>query len=184
VGVWDGEVELQLDERGRLRDLNWLFSPDFPEARIAVETSIRRADSLKLLPPVQKIRGLRRGKIPLSFRFTADSTVNGGIALGQVDLPYIRLTQPVGIVEQPTPHWPDGANTHANVFVMLQYVVAEDGRVDRETVRVLGADSPPFVEPSIDAILGSRFKPGRSGPCPMKMLVRQRVAYRYGGGSW
>ena len=144
-----------------------------------MEASVRRADSLRLLPPPSKVRGLRSKKIRLSLRFTRDSAVPGGIPLGRIRLPYIKATQPVAIIEQPTPAWPPSESARINAAVQLQYIVAEDGRVSRETMRVLQADSPAFIDPSIQAILGSRFRPARSDTCPVKFLVRQRLVYRW-----
>jgi hypothetical protein len=177
VGAWDGEVELALDDRGRLHDMNWTLWPDTPDVRAALETSLRRADSLKLLPPVPR-RSKLRGQIRLGLRFVRDPAISNGTVLGRFRLPYIKLTQSVEVITQPTPEWPPNVIGQGRGIVQLQYIVAEDGRVSSETIRVLQADYRPFVRPAIQAILDSRFRPARVDSCPVKMLVRQRVVYR------
>jgi hypothetical protein len=177
VGSWDGEVELTLTRAGRLEKLEWTLWPDSPETRSAVEAAIRRADSLALLPPTAKVRGFHSGRIRFGVRFSRDSAGSGALTLGRIRLPYIKVSRPVGVIQQPAPRWPDGVN-RGEAIIQLQYIVAEDGRVSPETIRVLQADSRAFVAPSIQAILDSRFRAARSGPCPVQMLVRQRVRYQ------
>jgi hypothetical protein len=178
IGAWDGEVELVLNDRGRLGKLNWTLWPDTPEIRSALEVSVRRADSLKLLAPIPKGSKLRRNQIRLSLRFIRDSAIDGATVLGRFRLPYVAVTKSVGVITQPTPEWPPNVSGRGTGVIQLQYIVAEDGRVSSESIRVLQADYRPFVRPAIQAILDSRFRPAQVDSCPVKLLVRQRVVYR------
>lgn len=177
VGAWGGEAELKVDGKGRVRRVEWQIRPDAPEAVAAVEASIREADSLKLIPPAPRIPGLSRGSVRIGLELT-DSAPSGGVPLWRFQLPYIRITDPVGIIEQPRPKWPEGLGLRPGGSVILQFIVSENGHVARESIRVLEADANPFIAPSIEAILSSRFRPAQAGSCPVKMLVRQRVRYR------
>jgi hypothetical protein len=178
VGAWGGEVELKVDGKGRVRDIAWQIRPDSPDALAAVEASIRQADSLRLIPPAPRIPGLPPGKVRLGIQFDRDSALNGAVPLWRFQLPYIRITEPVHIIEQPRPKWPEGVYIRPSSTVTLQFIVAENGRVSRESIRVLEADAKPFILPSIEAIVASRFRPAKAGSCPVKMLVRQRVRFR------
>jgi hypothetical protein len=64
-------------------------------------------------------------------------------------------------------------------MVKLQFVVTEDGLVPRESIRVIQAEPTGFILPSVNAIAGSQFEPARAGGCPIKLLVEQRVRFRY-----
>ena len=179
VGPWEGEIEFQVTNERRIKELKWRLRPDSPEAISALEKAIRQADSLGLVPPKGSAVGLPAGTVRLGFGLSDRQLPKGTVAIGKVRLPYIRVTQPVRILHQPTPMFPaEAARLGATGAVRMQFIVSEDGRVLQESVRVMQADYAEFIDPSVKAILASRFEPARAGGCPVKLLVQQRVWFR------
>ena len=64
-------------------------------------------------------------------------------------------------------------------LVVVQYVVRSDGRVDRQTVRVLASSHQAFARAALEALRDSRFKPARRGRRPVAALVQQTFRFRY-----
>ncbi|HEY9443922.1 MAG TPA: TonB family protein [Gemmatimonadales bacterium] len=78
----------------------------------------------------------------------------------------------------PTPAYPAAAQGRGiEDAVALQYVVDEDGRVRRGTIRVLDATYQDFADAAVDAIVGAQFNPARVGACPVKAVVRQWIRF-------
>jgi hypothetical protein len=180
VGPWEGEVEFQVTKHRRVKEFQWRLRPDSPEAIAALEEAIHQADSLGLIPPKAKAKGLPSGTIRLGFGLSRRPLPSGSVPIGEIRLPYIRASVPVRILHQPTPEFPAGAVlARASGMVKLQFIVAENGLVPRESIRVIQADPSGFILPSVNAIVESRFQPAEAGGCPVKLLVEQRVRFKY-----
>ncbi len=178
VGPLEGEVQFRLQE-GRVVAVSWWLVPDSPEVMRTLEMAIRQADSLGLFPTNLKLAGLPEGTVRLALRLARWPPAIGGVPIGQLRLPHVRITRAVDIVFQPTPHFPSpAAESGLSGPVSLQYIVGEDGLVPEETIRVLDAGHAAFVRPAVRAILGSRFRPAVAGGCPVRQLVHQRVVFR------
>jgi hypothetical protein len=178
VGPLEGEVQFRL-WKGRVSDIYWWLVPDSPEVMRALEQAIRVSDSLRLLPLTPAFKGLPKGTVRLAMRLARWPPAIGGTAIAHVPLPLIKDVTPVEVIFQPVPHRPSiPAEFVPGGAVELQYVVAEDGLVPEETVRVLKAEQQIFVRPAVQAILRSRFRPATAGGCPVRQMVHQRVVYR------
>lgn len=178
VGPLEGEVQFRL-WKGRVSDISWWLVPDSPELMRAIEQAIRAGDSLHLFPEAPKLKGLSKGTVRLAMRLARWPPAIGGTPIAHVPLPLIKDVTPVEVIFQPVPHRPSiPAEFVPGGAVELQYVVAEDGLVPEETVRVLKAEQQIFVRPAVQAILRSRFRPATAGGCPVRQMVHQRVVYR------
>lgn len=62
-------------------------------------------------------------------------------------------------------------------FATMRYVVNEAGRVEPSSLHAIESTSGIFADAAREALLGAKFKPARTGGCPVKMLVQQRVVY-------
>jgi hypothetical protein len=61
---------------------------------------------------------------------------------------------------------------------IVSSVIAVTGIVDTASLKVLHADHPGFAAAAREAILGSRFTPGRRLGKPVPALVRQVVGFQ------
>jgi hypothetical protein len=178
AGPLEGEVQFRFN-KGRPIAVSWWLVPDSPEVMRALEHAIRQADSLSLFPSRHKLAGLPQGTVRLAMRLARWPPVVGGVPLGHVRLPHVRITRPVGIIFQPTPHFPNAAAEYGlSGVISLQYIVGENGRVAEESIRVLDAEEPALIQSAVRAIAGSQFRPAEAGGCPVRQLVQQRVAFR------
>ncbi len=177
VGPMEGEVEFKLGKDSVT--VAWPVVPDSREVIRAMELAIREADSLTLFPPAPKFNGLPSGTVRLAVRLARWLPAIGGVPIGRVRLPHVRQTRVVEVLHQPYPHFPGSAvELGLSGPVSLQYVVGEDGLVPEETIRVLEAAHPAFINPAVQAILGSRFRAAEAGGCPIRQMVQQRVVFR------
>lgn len=62
--------------------------------------------------------------------------------------------------------------------VRLAFVVAEDGTVDTETVRVIGADAPGFAAAALSLLPHMRFEPLTIAGCKVRALTWMPFAFR------
>ena len=166
VGPMEGEIQFNL-ENDSVTAVSWPVVPDSREVMRAVELAIREADSLTLFPHAPKFAGLPSGTVRLAVRLSRWAPAIGSVPIGRVRLPHVRQTKVVEVLYQPHPHFPNSAVEFGlSGPVSLQYVVGEDGLVPEETIRVLEAAHPAFINPAVRAILGSRFRPAEAGGCP------------------
>jgi TonB family protein len=177
VGPLTGEVRFRL-RKGRVRDLKWRLLPDSREVARAVQEAIGRADSL------QHLLGLRaptdsEGYVRLGVSMTRGVAPPGAMPLMRVRMPYVRVDSPVTVLEMARPAYPRAAlQRRVEDDVTLQYVVDEDGRARRASIRVIEASYSDFVEAAADAITASRFRPAQAGACPVKLQVQQRIRFQ------
>ncbi len=61
--------------------------------------------------------------------------------------------------------------------VRLEYVIEENGLVDRESVRVTASTHPAFSKAATDAVGLARFKPARRAGRPVAVLVQQTIRF-------
>lgn len=61
--------------------------------------------------------------------------------------------------------------------VTIEFVVATDGSADSSSVKVIAADFEAFGLAARDAVLKSRFRPGRVNGAPVRVRVRQMVRF-------
>lgn len=177
VGPLTGRVRFKL-RRGRARDVAWELLPDSREVTRAVQDAVRRADSLGFFAGLDAPPG-QRGMVRIGVSMTADTPPAGAMPVMRVRMPYRRVDSPVEILEIPRPSYPPaGQRRGIEGDVTLQYVVGEDGGVQRSSIRVIEANYFDFVEAAADAIAASRFRPARAGGCPVRLQVQQRIRFK------
>jgi len=62
--------------------------------------------------------------------------------------------------------------------VVVQFVVTESGRVDRESVKVISASNDLFASSVASALGRMRFTPARIGAHAVSQLVQQLFVFR------
>jgi hypothetical protein len=140
--------------------------------------AVQRANAAALSGLMRGVAGRRTSRVTLGTA-TRPELVRG-VPILRLRMPFIRVEQPVNIIRIPSPALPDNFREHhSGTFVDLQYVVAEDGRVPRTSIKVLQADDSSFAISARQAILGGLFQPAQTRGCPVQMLVQQRVTYRF-----
>jgi TonB family protein len=82
----------------------------------------------------------------------------------------------------PKPRYPldlqlSGRCGYANV----KYVVGLDGRVEPETITIVGATDPSFGESAAEVIRKSRFSAALLGGKPVRQRVDQRINFKVAG---
>jgi hypothetical protein len=175
IGILDAEVQFRL-KKGRLEALEWWIPPDSPQAVRALEEAIHRADSLRLFPERTRIRGLPSGTVRLGLRLERNQSLKGGVPIGRVRMPFIRITAPVDIIHQVPPLFPPEM-VGTDAIVPLSYVVGEDGRPIQTSIRVLDRVHPAFVHAAKRTIVASLFRPAKAGTCSVSQQVHQRVVF-------
>ena len=89
-----------------------------------------------------------------------------------------ELADPAQIIFQPAPQYPRVLHEAGiSGMVELQFIIDTLGRVEPGSVKVLAATHDPFAESAVQAILGSRFRPGRQRGDAIRQLVMQRVRF-------
>lgn len=178
VGPLTGQVHFKLRE-GRVRELAWALLPDSRDVTLAIQAAIERADSLQYFAGLRTPSGQPGGTVRLDVTMTAEAPPSASMALMKVRMPYIRIDTPVHIVHIPTPKYPEAAARHGiRGDVALQYVVNENGRVNRSSIRVIDPSYQEFIDAAVDAVAAGQFSPARAGGCAVKSLVRQRIRFR------
>jgi TonB family protein len=178
VGPLTGHVQFRL-KKGRVRDLAWELLPDSREVTHAVEHAIRRADSLLYFAGLPTPADQPRGLVRLAVSMTAGAPPASATPVLRVRMPYLRVDSPVEIRDMVKPNYPAAAQRQGvEGDVTLQFVVDENGRVQRESIRVIEANYFDFVDAAATAIIASRYRPARAGGCPVKMAVQQRIRFK------
>jgi hypothetical protein len=180
AGPFTGELRIDF-ARGKVERARWQPAPGSPELQAAVLEAVQRADSEAssgLLPAA----GGRRTRARLTLRTATRRELVRGVPILRLRMPFIRIEQPVAILHIPTPALPANSQERglgSRAHVDLQYVVTEDGRASRTSIKVLQADDSAFAASAREAILAGLFQPARTRGCPVQMLVQQRVSYRF-----
>ena len=177
IGPLTGTVRLTF-ENHHVESVKWDLLPDSPEVTQAVRAAIHQADSLGYFLGLKPPPGSPKGVVRLGITMDAGDAPDHGIGVLRVRMPYVRIQTPVSVQHIPTPLYPAAAQGHRiEDAVALQYVVDEDGRVRRGTIRVLDATYQDFADAAADAIAGAQFNPARVGACPVKAVVRQWIRF-------
>jgi TonB family protein len=182
IGPLTGQVQFRL-KKGRVRDLAWELLPDSREVTRAIQDAVHRADSLQSFLGLETPSG-GRGLVRLSISMTRAQAPDaeapsGSIPLLRIRMPYRRVDSPVTVEKMVRPPFPAAAVRRSiEGDVTLQYVVDEDGRAQRASIRVITANYREFVEAAADAIARSRYHPAQAQGCPVKLLVQQRIRFK------
>jgi len=174
VGPLTGQVHFKV-AKGRVRNVTWQLLPDSREVTQAIQRAIHRADSLQYFLGLKTPPG---GPVRLSVTMTRDEAPEGSAPLLRVRMPYLAVDSPVAPIEIPRPKYPKAAaGRRIDGDVTLQFVVDEDGRAQRASIRVISANYQEFVDASADAIASGRFRPAQARGCPVKLTVQQRIRF-------
>jgi TonB family protein len=166
-------------KKGHVKSVAWDVLPDSKDVTQALQTAIRRADSLGYFLGLNSPPGSPRGTVRLGLTMTAGKVPAQGWPVLRVRMPYIRIQTPAGVHRQRTPVYPPAALRHGvEGDVTLQYVIDEDGRVQAASVRVLDANYQEFVDAAVETVVASEYTAARVGACPVKSVVQQRVRFR------
>ena len=65
-------------------------------------------------------------------------------------------------------------------LVVFEVVIDSTGTPEPETLRVVSASHPGFVAAATRVVLGARFRPGHARGRPVRVLIRQPIAFRFG----
>ena len=101
----------------------------------------------------------------------------GGSPLVRVHVHRITVDSPAAFKSADVHSTPAIRRQGKSGFATMRYVINEAGRVEPSSLRAIEATSGIFADAARDALLGAKFKPARSGGCPVKMLVEQRVVF-------
>ncbi|MDX2194133.1 MAG: TonB family protein [Gemmatimonadales bacterium] len=87
-------------------------------------------------------------------------------------LPELSATAPVA---QARPQYPVAmADQRQSGAVRLRFVIADDGRVQRSSVKVVEASHPAFVNSAVKALVRTRFTPQAEA-----RMAEQKFTFRY-----
>jgi TonB family protein len=171
------ELDLQVDRQGDLIHALVVESARTPELNAGLLDAARRADSVGGLLPHAT------GK-PKTIRLRVGAGTQPGdldAPLMRLTFPYVRISEPVSVVHVPAPQYPPTAwKARIQSSVDLQYVVDENGRAVPSSVKVLKAEYAEFIASAVQAILHAEYTPARSGGCPVRQMIRQRVSFKIG----
>jgi hypothetical protein len=102
---------------------------------------------------------------------------SGGAPLVQVHVLRITVDSPVVFKSAPLRSTPAIRKQGKSGFATMRYVVDEAGRVEPSSLHAIEATGGIFADAARSALLGAKFKPARTGGCPVKMLVEQRIMF-------
>jgi hypothetical protein len=175
AGGLRGMLSLRVDRRGRLIDATFPQSTDVPELNASLLAAARRADSVGALAPTLGHDSIAS----VLIRVDADTVPESqAVPFMRLKLPYTRITMGASVSWQ-APIWiPKSIDRSTDAIIDVQYVIGEDGRAIRASLRLLQVKPAEIGPPVAGAILMTEFHPARSGACPVKVLVRQRIGLR------
>jgi hypothetical protein len=175
AGGLRGLLSLRVDRRGRLIDAAFPQPTDVGELNASLLAAARRADSAGALAPTLGHDSIAS----VLIRLDADTVPgSGAVPLTRLKLPYSRITTGASVSWQ-APIWiPKSIDRSTDAIIELQYVIGEDGRVIPASLRLLRSKPTELGPPVAGAILMTEFHPARSGACPVKQLVHQRIGLR------
>lgn len=96
-------------------------------------------------------------------------------AVGQDSL--VAAEPPVPILLADPVYPPTLKNAGVEGSVTIEFVIGSNGQADSASVQILASDFQAFGEAARDAVLRSRFRPGRSNGQPVRVRVRQMVRF-------
>lgn len=119
--------------------------------------------------------------------------VEGGIAAGVVGgsgpvdvqgevFQSTQLDDPAQVLNMPNPRYPPALQAAGvSGYVILQFIVSQEGKAEPGSFKVIEATNPMFVEPAKEAVSKATFKPGKSAGQPVRQLVQQKINFKTGG---
>jgi protein TonB len=170
--------------------------PDQPPPEVVVsanpppkgfQTVVAPTDIPKEIPPVNL------SEKPFDPKDFTGKGVEGGIAAGVVGgtgpvdvqgevFTSTQLDDPAQAISQQPPRYPPALQAAGvSGFVVLQYIVGTDGKVEAGSIKVIESSHPAFVEPAKESIMRATFRPGKSQGQPVRQLVQQRLSFTAGG---
>lgn len=171
---FEGELALIVDHSGRLREAAMTEPLDVPELNRSLVEAAWRTDSAAGYERFE----LADSTLEVRIRIAASSRPTPRERpLVRLAVPFLRITTHVGVERAARPRFPDGAREEG--FATFSYVVAENGRADSTSLRLIGAQNGVFIPPAREAILRSTYTPAKSGACRVPEWVQQRVAFRF-----
>ena len=169
-------IEIEIDSAGGLvRLAPRLVSAD-PATDSLLMTALRDASAAGALR-----RASAGAARLLVLELVAAANTAGMEPLVRVRAPVTLIDRGIKLVSAPMPRYPPSALARGTQgLVRLRFVVSETGRAERNSIRVLAANQPAFIPPSIEAIEQALFEPAQAGGCPVKALVEQNIRYTLG----
>lgn len=178
VGPLTGRVQFRL-RNGRVRDVAWELLPDSRDVTREIQAAIYRADSALDFVGLRVPGNERDGRVRLGVSLTDSRPTDQHVPLLRLRMPYLEVEYPVEVIHIPRPTYPPAAaRRRVDGNVVLQFVVDENGKAQRPTIRVVEANYIDFVEAASDAIVAARFRPARVGSCPVNLTVQQRIRFK------
>jgi TonB family protein len=174
--IVDGMLTLVLTPAGRVDTAAVPFPTRAPALDSALLAAVRRAESAgafrDLAPAPGAIDTIR-------LRISAeDEAPAGTVPLFRAQTVRRELDDPASVVHMPMPKYPQLAEAHGiGDKIVLQFVIGVDGRAEPASIRYIDGHYREFAEAARDAVLGTTFKPGRSGGCPVRQLVELPVSF-------
>lgn len=166
-------IELTLDSTGTLVRL----APRLVSADPVTDSLLM--DALRQASSAGELRRAGAGATrELDVHLMAADDPRGMEPLVRVRAAVTLIDRGVRVLRAPMPRYPRGQLARGSSGVVrLRYVVGENGRAERNSIRVLGASDAAFIPPSIAAIEEAEYEPAQAGGCPVKALVEQNVRY-------
>jgi TonB family protein len=95
--------------------------------------------------------------------------------VGQDSLSRVEPPVPIQLADPLYPSSLKAAGVEGSVTI--EFVIGTNGSADSSSVQIIAADFDAFGESARDAVLQSRFRPGRSNGVPVRVRVRQMVRF-------
>jgi TonB family protein len=88
------------------------------------------------------------------------------------------VDEPASVLDPRRPRYPRALEAaRASGQVVLEFVVDTSGRAEAGGVRIVSSSHVGFEAPAREAVLGTRFRPGRLRGMPVRQLVRQTISF-------
>ncbi len=161
-------------DNGRLRELAVVRTSGDSATDASLLAAIAAADSAGDLAALGDLleSPVRGGIIEL----IGGTELSAGIARTHVNRTIIET--PGDFVSASAPRYPEqDKRAGRQGFAMLRYIIDERGLIDPGSLYVLEATNERFAQAARDAVMKDRFKPARTGGCPVKSVVVQRVLF-------
>ena len=166
-----GTLHFDLDHKGRLTSRAPLITTDSPDLNAAIAGALQAASTEGAFAPAT---GGQEFEIVESIAPATDA-----VAFARIRLRAIPVDGIPRFLSAPPLQYPQvGDRRRVGDRVLFEFIIQEDGSVDRASVRVLRAGYAEFVESALATIRGARFEPGTVHGCPVRTRVTQGVSFR------
>ncbi len=173
----DGVYDFTLLADGSAQDIRIRLTTLSPDIDSAVVSALQALSDDHALPML--VGPDAENSVPLRLRMTSGP---GRAARARVlfisRVPRVRATDAAPVGDNPTPRYPENERTaNVNGFVLAQFVVGANGRVQPGTIDVVQATSRAFMEAALDVIEKLRFMPATVAGCAVAQQVRYPVRF-------